>query len=83
MENSKEPGKKKINDEDLGTVSGGCGSRKPDPHKNRHKITFMECRECDYVIWYRGLWNDGKYYKCPNCGKMALIGRTTKDKEWY
>ena len=27
MENSKEPGKKKIKEEDLGTVSGGGGSK--------------------------------------------------------
>ena len=31
MENSKEPGKKKVKEEDLGTVSGGCGSKKPKP----------------------------------------------------
>ena len=31
MENSKELGKKKIKEEDLSTVSGGCGGKKPKP----------------------------------------------------
>ena len=35
MENSKEQGKKKIKEEDLSTVSGGCGGSKPQPKPGR------------------------------------------------
>ena len=35
MENSKEQGKKKIKEEDLRTVCGGCGGSKPQPKPGR------------------------------------------------
>lgn len=43
MEDSKELGKKKIKEEDLSTVSGGCGSKKPKPKYHpgqRFKVTL-------------------------------------------
>ncbi len=42
MENSKEPGKKKIKEADLGTVSGGCGKKtKPKFHVGQRALITL------------------------------------------
>lgn len=71
MDNSKDLGKKKIKDEDLGTVSGGCGKKKPEPEDAY--ITRLECKECSH--WEaRDGDHRGALYNCPNCGRMTLRG---------
>ena len=74
MENSKEQGKKKIKEEDLSTVSGGCGKKEPDPHKDERYKTKMKCSECGEVGYWRGDYDDGIAYPCPRCGKLSFRG---------
>ena len=75
MENSKDLGKKKIKEEDLGTISGGCG-KKIDPKKDDHFHSRMRCRNCDNREIWTGDWrpNYAKYI-CPDCKQKEMYCR--------
>lgn len=70
-ENLKEPGKKKVLMEDLGTMSGGD---RRDPHTIEYYITKMQCSEGCPPDYWRGNYVDGIVYKCLKCGKMSYRG---------
>lgn len=80
MENSKQPKKKKVSEEDLGTISGGCGY---DPHTDFNLMTLMVCGKCNYKAMWEGNYVDHVVYMCPRCNNMRFHGIECKSiGEW-